>query len=891
MNIFHTLEQTFGNYYFLLSIMSVSSLIKWYLFKQTLTQNIRFKQTKISWISLLIVLAGSGFTDFSWIPTLISSLKIINIPYQYTLFIVRIAWGCSIIQYQALSIFIESLSKKNYSIPIQQKLFFMFSALLAILFFGFAFFDISCDASDKRSAIELFLRDYIIPSYNLFLPVMSIIILIFRMKTKDFPQILHRQFTLFLQLLSIPIISDFLQIFPFVSRSFDWVANSFAVVGLSASILTIALYYYSKKISELRFLNVNDNVSQHLTNPLLEDFRSTLELLGAVTNAKELKHITASFFKGTFYIPIQKTFLSIRQTNHSQTNNTYEIHSTESLTEAFISTNTELFETFIAQHRILMYDEIEFSNFYHENEISKQIAYFLDTINADIFIPIYHNSHYIAYIIIEKHARPKKLYTQFEQDQMILYATYLGNIIHLLQHKKYEQNNVLKQNVNRLLNQQKHELNLYQESIKKYYGRTAVGIICYRHRTFIYGNKQAHTLLGIDLNNQQGHPITKALLDISRKAEKFKTEHTIQIYNENKEHLLLTAAPHLENAGVIITICYPDVADIIKPYLSTLKDQDEWNYLLYLQITQSGQLLQSLLPGNTHTILQKNIEILKKILKSTSFAVNAKTDDILPITNIIHQIHKRKTMQTIDCKLHKSNEIAMQIFGVNPLFNATKKYQHPLIETLHRNGTLVIDNMHLLALDVQSQLADYIQTGTYHSFKGERTYQSNVLIICTTDKQLSQLLEEEKLHPHLHAALRKNIISLPKLSLIPEKELYECIDAITKQSICEPALINIIQLSHAEKERIKRKLPESITVFKAMIEKIVATKVEKTLHNQPDIDEPQHPTLVYAAKLGKKALKDEGLMKELVKLVGNKKKLAELLGVNRSSIYRHYKDE
>ena len=62
----------------------------------------------------------------------------------------------------------------------------------------------------------------------------------------------------------------------------------------------------------------------------------------------------------------------------------------------------------------------------------------MDSINADIFLPIYKNHTIIGYIIIERNARLNEFYSHIERDEMLVFASYLGNIINLLQSRNLE---------------------------------------------------------------------------------------------------------------------------------------------------------------------------------------------------------------------------------------------------------------------------------------------------------------------------------------------------------------------------------------------------------------------------------------------------------------------
>ena len=62
----------------------------------------------------------------------------------------------------------------------------------------------------------------------------------------------------------------------------------------------------------------------------------------------------------------------------------------------------------------------------------------MQRINADIFLPIFEKERIIGFIIVESNARPNHLYSNVERDEMLVFASYLGNIINLLQNRNLE---------------------------------------------------------------------------------------------------------------------------------------------------------------------------------------------------------------------------------------------------------------------------------------------------------------------------------------------------------------------------------------------------------------------------------------------------------------------
>src|SRR5690606_14714191 len=90
------------------------------------------------------------------------------------------------------------------------------------------------------------------------------------------------------------------------------------------------------------------------------------------------------------------------------------------------------FDQFIKNNRLCAYDDITFSTFYEEGHLNADIIKLLESIDADIFIPLYTKQDICAYIIIPHNVRTKEYYTKNELDEMFTFGTYLANVISLL---------------------------------------------------------------------------------------------------------------------------------------------------------------------------------------------------------------------------------------------------------------------------------------------------------------------------------------------------------------------------------------------------------------------------------------------------------------------------
>lgn len=895
-------ESILSSFHFILLATSLSFLLK-LSFLIALIRKMMKMDTVVRPLSFLFaIIVGNMFSDLAWVVKLSQSLFLPQLSYNIVLFIIRVAWVFVIVQYQSMSLFIESLVNDTYIIPLRQKVLFAISCLFGLFFAAIAIIDFDCTMlAHRKFSFEPIVQN-LATFYALFLVIApSIFIAVQKMRRSALPHLLKKQLKVLIQGLILPVVmADFIQLFPFKVYAITWIAHSYAGVGFSTMLTTLAIYFCARKIFGLRFLNLKDHVQQPMNINFIDDFKGVLERLSSVTNFRELGHITQNFFKETFAISFNKTHLYLRQQDAPENKTHANIieDRTVSLVETFLVTHATVIEAAIREEKILIYDEIDFTHFYHACEKSEIVLKFLSTINADIFLPIYEKDRLIAYIIIERHARTTKFYSNIERDELLVFGSYLGNIINLLQNKSLD---VLIEQEQRLRGEiyQKHqEIEQYKESIRSFLrkGKTKhIGILFYKNRQFSYGNQAAQELLDININQQHGHPIVQSLRQLVQQVESFRGPKTIFIKDTTDTTLVVSAVPHLEKNTIIVTISYPSISDTIKHHIDLLKDPSEWDYLLYLQTTQSGKLINQLIPGSGSILLNFKIQLLKIALSKKAILLDMPEQDLQPTAEILHHISVRDDLHVMTLQGPSHNfDIAIALFGMNPIFGVPQKTSQPLLEKLDNVGTLFIKNIHFLDLETQEYLAVFIKTGFYNQFKSDQKIASNVRIICSSSQNLALLSQEGKFSKALFQELQSTVVAMPPLLTLPEHELHALTEGFTQQALMSDALQHVLALTDKEKNLFTSDRPVSLQELKSRVQHLLIKKSKKNQIYQEVSFDPAYditdPDLIEAARLGKKALQEPRVMALLWNKFKNQNKIAFFLGVNRSSINRRCKE-
>ena len=352
--------------------------------------------------------------------------------------------------------------------------------------------------------------------------------------------------------------------------------------------------------------------------------------------------------------------------------------------------------------------------------------------------------------------------------------------------------------------------------------------------------------------------------------------------------------PHLhQNAGVIITLYYPDTSDIIKHQIDHLHDPSAWDYTLYLETTKSGKLINQLVPGTGQTLLNFKVKILQAALTRKAIVLQLAEDDVMQLVEIIHTISLRENLHVLELQGPSLNQdLAIKLFGINPLLQILP--EEPILKKLDGKGTLFIKNIEYLDKETQDKLAHFIKYGLYTFIKSEQTVSSDVRIICCINQSLKVLTAEGKITQNLAAELETTELSAPSLLTINPQELTELIDGYTKQVVAAKDLTQFLQLTEKEKITLLDRRPASLHEFKSKVHNIIiqkskANNISYDMHFDPTL-EINDPELIKAAQLGKDCLKDSKIMAMLWNKFKNQNKIATFVGVNRSSINRRCKE-
>lgn len=888
MEIFITsLYTTVQSPYLLLAVLSFAVAVKGHYIYHLAPRVISRDFSPMPLLFLFSAMVSALFCDISWFISLTQSLFV---PFSYSIvvFFIRIAWAFLIMQYYSLSLFLESLTTARFQFKKIHIPLTLLTTIFSSYFFYLAFFtpftlatQIERDiARETMNSLEFFVMRYVVIYLIGAFIVVGLYNAYLNIQQQRLPVILDKQLRTFATFLIFPyLIMEFI-----LGFSFKVIYEMHFLISISTLLLSIAIFYCLHKVLKLRFMDSSKRVQEQPNPQVIDNFKQVLDHLSDAKSLEELTHITHAFFKETFNIPAKAVDLFIRdlQSDEGHTEN-----NKIALIESFLHSHTATSE-YEEYKSILVYDEIAYNHFYQEKLETKKILSFLDSLNAAIILPIYSKNDLVAYIAIKKNMRPE-CYSHAEQDAMTAYASYLGNVINLLHHKSLSTLISKEKKLKDQLYITHQEINQYKESVHSFLRRSKakeLGIVFYKNGQFVSANRDAKKIISIDLNRQEGHPLTQAFNHVAQYVQTYKSSYTHYTHDTAGKPLLLSGVPHIKQQSIIITVAYPEISDVILQQAHLLNNPNDWDYLLYLNSTRAGRLINELIPASGDLMLNFKIALLKAALNKKTLLIEAPDQDLPSIVELVHTISGRDQLHTIE--LNKPTigpDIAVALFGdtiVNP-------HRQSLLQRVGM-GTLFIKNAHYLDSTVQEHLVEYIKYGMYRIFNSDQKVHSNARIICSTNQNMVQLMQQGSFNPELFQLLKQAILTVPTMVTIPEQELLDLIDGYTDKIINSHALKNLFALSEKEKQKIIAMPPSSIKELRMRVEQQILHKSEESsLALDTQFSQIDDPDLVQAGRLGKQALKDPELMEKLWQKFKNQNKIALFLGVNRSSVNRRFK--
>jgi two-component system response regulator AtoC len=264
------------------------------------------------------------------------------------------------------------------------------------------------------------------------------------------------------------------------------------------------------------------------------------------------------------------------------------------------------------------------------------------------------------------------------------------------------------------------------------------------------------------------------------------------------------------------------------------------------------------------------------------------------VANSIWQHSKRSDapFTALNCATLSGQLIESELFGHEKgAFTTAYKTKYGIVEAVN-NGTLLLDEIGELPLELQAKLLRFMDSGEFRRVGGNKTYTMDVRVIAATNRNLSKLVKEGNFRQDLYYRLNVINLTVPPLrermaDLPPLVELF-----IKRYS---QKLIKAVKgISKDAMLRLKEyEWPGNVRELENVIERMVILCDGNTIGLE-DISRHMDSGAVHINKDSGGEADDfphlQDMEKSYIRRVlkdtgGNQTKASEILGINRKTLY------
>lgn len=177
--------------------------------------------------------------------------------------------------------------------------------------------------------------------------------------------------------------------------------------------------------------------------------------------------------------------------------------------------------------------------------------------------------------------------------------------------------------------------------------------------------------------------------------------------------------------------------------------------------------------------MRKVCDMIKRVAPAnvTVFLCGEKGSDKELIARALHHYSLRKDKPFVarDCAALPAGQLESQLFGCA---NGASADQAGLFEAAHK-GTLFLDNINALPLDIQPKLLDVMQNRKIYKVGGTKETGIDVRLVVASSEKLERLVEQGAFHGKLYWRLSALCINIP-----PLRNRREDIPILVGQALC-----------------------------------------------------------------------------------------------------------
>lgn len=265
----------------------------------------------------------------------------------------------------------------------------------------------------------------------------------------------------------------------------------------------------------------------------------------------------------------------------------------------------------------------------------------------------------------------------------------------------------------------------------------------------------------------------------------------------------------------------------------------------------------------------------------------------------IHNASKRKNeaFVAINCATLPENLIESELFGhaKGAFTGASREGKRGLFEIANK-GTIFLDEISELPISVQAKLLRVIQEGEFMRVGGDKLIQVDVRVICSSNRDLLQLIEERKFKADLYYRLSVLEIDLPPLRDRPG-DIEQLAQALV-WTFSKKHQKNVQKISDDVLRTLKRfTFPDNVRELGNIIERMTILENGTTLtldtmrrcNLRLPAEDPAEAQTGLSPSLRIQDAEHTAILAALKKCGGNKAAAARMLGISYSTLWRKLK--
>ena len=354
--------------------------------------------------------------------------------------------------------------------------------------------------------------------------------------------------------------------------------------------------------------------------------------------------------------------------------------------------------------------------------------------------------------------------------------------------------------------------------------------------------------------------------------------------------LLMTAFASIENAveamrlGAFNYLIKPFSLEVLEAVLQQAENHQNLvseNFSLKERINSLES--PSVKPSYDSPLMQKIVQDAEKVAKSQANVFitgeSGTGKEVLASTIHYFSLRKDKPFIRVNCAAIPENLLESEFFGhERGAFTGASNRRLGRFE-LADKGTLLLDEVSEIPLNLQAKLLRAIQEGVFERLGSEKSVKVDVRIIATSNRNMKEAVEKKIFREDLY--YRLNVVPLQLPPLRERKEDILSLSSYFLQKFCAENHKEKQSLSQEAQEKLLHySWPGNVRELANILERAVVLGSSSKIFGKDLILEEKRPTLNFSSEQTLREIEKNHILERLKKFNHQKEKTAKSLGIS-----------